>query len=130
VVNRQQYERIQSLIESDIAEGATLVAGGPGRPQALNRGFYVRPTVFADAPEMTIAREEIFGPVLSIMAYQKEADAISIANDTVYGLAGYVQTSDLERALTPPRPMQAGNVFIFWHKKCTIGLELWRSSGS
>lgn len=113
VVNRQQYERIQSLIEAGISEGATLVAGGPGRPKGLNRGYYVRPTVFADVTsDMTIAREEIFGPVLSIMAYDDENDAVRIANDTVYGLAGYIQTPDKDRARRIARQLRVGMVYI------------------
>jgi aldehyde dehydrogenase (NAD+) len=111
VVNRTQWEKIQRLIESGIAEGATLAAGGTGRPEGLKKGFYVRPTVFADvAPDMTIAREEIFGPVLSIVPYKDEDDAVRIANDTPYGLAGYVSSSDIERARRVARRIRAGNV--------------------
>ncbi|WP_072391522.1 aldehyde dehydrogenase family protein [Hyphomicrobium sp. CS1GBMeth3] len=111
VVNRTQWEKIQRLIDSGVAEGATLAAGGPGRPQGLNKGFYVRPTVFANVtPEMTIAREEIFGPVLSIIAYKDEDDAVRIANDTPYGLAGYVSSGDIERARRVARRIRAGNV--------------------
>ena len=96
VVSRIQYDKIQRLIESGIAEGATLVTGGPGRPEGLNRGYFIRPTVFGHVdPSMTIAREEIFGPVLSVLSYADEEDAVRIANDTVYGLAGYVQSGDL-----------------------------------
>ncbi|MCJ8151944.1 MULTISPECIES: aldehyde dehydrogenase family protein [Shinella] len=113
VVNRQQYERIQALIESGIAEGARLVAGGPGRPQGLNRGYYVRPTVFAHVmPDMTIAREEIFGPVLSILGYSDESDAVRIANDTIYGLAGYIQTKDNAAARRIARQLRVGMVYI------------------
>lgn len=91
VVSQQQYERIQGLIEKGIAEGAELVSGGPGRPEGLDKGWYVKPTVFANVSnDMTIAREEIFGPVLSIIAYKDDADAVRIANDTEYGLSGYV----------------------------------------
>lgn len=111
VVNRTQWEKIQRLIESGVAEGATVAAGGPGRPQGLNIGFYVRPTVFADVtPDMTIAREEIFGPVLSILAYKDEDDAVRIANDTPYGLAGYVSSGNVERARRVARRIRAGNV--------------------
>lgn len=113
VVNRLQYERIQALIESGISEGAKLVAGGPGRPQGLNRGYYVRPTVFSHVtPEMTIAREEIFGPVLSIIGYTDEDDAVRIANDTVYGLAGYIQTNDNGAARRIARQLRVGMVYI------------------
>jgi aldehyde dehydrogenase (NAD+) len=111
VVNRVQWEKIQSLIKKGIDEGATLVAGGLGRPDGLNKGYYVRPTVFADVSnEMTIAREEIFGPVLSIIGYKNEDDAVRIANDTPYGLAGYVSSGDLERARRVARRIRAGNV--------------------
>jgi aldehyde dehydrogenase (NAD+) len=111
VVNEAQYRRIQKLIETGIAEGATLVAGGPGRPEGLNRGYYVRPTVFAHVkPEMTIAREEIFGPVLSILPYESEEQAIRMANDTVYGLSGYVQSGDLEHARRVAAQLRTGQV--------------------
>ena len=111
VVNRTQWEKIQGLIESGVREGARIAAGGPGRPQGLDRGFYVKPTVFAHvAPEMTIAREEIFGPVLSILPYRDEDDAVRIANDTPYGLAGYVSSGDLARARRVARRIRAGNV--------------------
>ena len=113
VVNRVQWEKIQSLIKKGIDEGATLVTGGLGRPDGLNKGYYVRPTVFADvANEMTIAREEIFGPVLSIIGYKDEDDAVRTANDTPYGLAGYVSSGDVERARRVARRMRAGNVNI------------------
>ncbi|MDX8437794.1 aldehyde dehydrogenase family protein [Mesorhizobium abyssinicae] len=92
VASAVQFDKIQTLIERGIAEGAELVAGGPGRPSHLNAGYYVRPTVFARVTnQMTIAREEIFGPVLSIIGYDSEDEAIAIANDTPYGLAAYIQ---------------------------------------
>ena len=113
VVSQQQFDKIQLLIQSGIDEGATLVTGGLGRPEGLERGYYVRPTVFGHVtPQMTIAREEIFGPVLSIMSYEDEADAIRIANDTVYGLAAYVQSTDIERARRVASYMRAGSVYI------------------
>ncbi|HWK47555.1 MAG TPA: aldehyde dehydrogenase family protein [Stellaceae bacterium] len=113
VVSRVQYDKIQRLIESGLAEGAELVAGGPGRPDGLDRGYYVRPTIFARVrPDMTIAREEIFGPVLSILIYETEAEVIELANDTVYGLAAYVQSSDIENARRVAREMRAGNVHL------------------
>lgn len=113
VVSQVQYDKIQRLIEAGIAEGATLVTGGPGRPEGLNRGYYVRPTVFGHVtPEMTIAREEIFGPVLSVMSYKDEEDAVRIANDTVYGLAAYVQSKDLDRARKVAARLRAGQVSI------------------
>jgi aldehyde dehydrogenase (NAD+) len=113
VVNQIQWEKIQGLIKKGIDEGATLVAGGLGRPDGLNKGYYVRPTVFADVTnDMTIAREEIFGPVLSIMGYKDETEAVTIANDTPYGLAGYVWSGDTERARKVARELRAGNVNI------------------
>jgi aldehyde dehydrogenase (NAD+) len=113
VVSRAQFDKVQRLIEAGIAEGATLVAGGTGRPAGFNRGYFVRPTVFANVkPEMTIAREEIFGPVLSIMPYQSEEEAVRIANDTPYGLSAYVQGGDIERARRVARQIRAGNVHI------------------
>ncbi|GLS19569.1 aldehyde dehydrogenase [Labrys miyagiensis] len=113
VVSQIQYDKIQGLIESGIAEGATLVTGGPGRPADLNRGYYVRPTVFANVTsDMRIAREEIFGPVLSILPYDSVEEAIDQANDTVYGLASYLQTKDLDKARAVARRMRTGNVHI------------------
>lgn len=111
VVNRAQWEKIQALINKGIAEGATLVAGGPGLPDGVNKGFYVRPTVFADVTnDMTIAREEIFGPVITIIGAKDEDDAVRIANDTPYGLAGYVSAGSVERARKVARQIRAGNV--------------------
>lgn len=113
VVSRLQYEKIQALIESGLKEGADLVTGGMGRPQGLNRGYYVRPTVFAGVtPDMTIAREEIFGPVLAIMPYEGEEQAVSIANDTPFGLAAYVQSGNLDRARRVSARMRAGTVYL------------------
>ncbi len=113
VVSRTQFDRIQHFIRLGIDEGATLVAGGPGRPDGLSEGFYVRPTVFSNvAPTMSIAREEIFGPVLSIIAYRTEDEAIALANDSVYGLAAYVQSADIERARRIASRLRVGNVHI------------------
>ncbi|WP_414474678.1 aldehyde dehydrogenase family protein [Microvirga sp. M2] len=113
VVSELQFTRIQSLIEAGIAEGATLVTGGLGRPAGFDRGYYVRPTVFANVRnDMSIAREEIFGPVLSILPYKDEEDAIRIANDTVYGLSSYVTSSDPERARRVARRIRAGMVHL------------------
>ena len=112
VVSETQWNKIQGLIEQGIAEGATLVAGGPGRPEGLDKGYYVRPTVFADVTnEMTIAREEIFGPVLTMLAYVSEEQAIAIGNDTVYGLAAYVQ-GEPAHARKVARELRAGQVNI------------------
>jgi aldehyde dehydrogenase (NAD+) len=113
LVSRTQFEKVQDLIQSGVDEGATLVAGGTGRPTELNRGYYVRPTVFGDVtPQMRIAREEIFGPVLSIMSYGTEDEAIEIANDTPFGLAGFVQSKDLKRARTVANRIRAGRVYL------------------
>lgn len=113
VVSAAQFEKIQRLIEAGVEEGATLIAGGPGRPEGLDRGYYVRPTVFGNVqPDMTVAKEEIFGPVLSIIPYSDEGEAIKIANDTVYGLAAYVQSGDLAKARKVAAAMRAGSVYI------------------
>jgi aldehyde dehydrogenase (NAD+) len=113
VVSEVQFKKIQGLIEAGIKEGATLVAGGTGRPEGLNRGYYVRPTVFGNVTSrMSIAREEIFGPVLSIMPYESEEQAIAIANDTVYGLSANVESKDLDHARKVARQIRAGQVKI------------------
>ncbi|HUM09208.1 MAG TPA: aldehyde dehydrogenase family protein [Acidocella sp.] len=113
VISELQFNKIQALIQAGIDEGATLVAGGTGRPAELNVGYYVRPTVFADVtPDMRISREEIFGPVLSILFYDTEEDAVRMANDTVYGLAAYIQSGSHERAQKLSRRLRAGNVYI------------------
>ncbi len=111
VVNEAQWNKIQGLIQKGIDEGARLIAGGTGRPDGLNRGFFVKPTVFADVNnDMTIAREEIFGPVLAIMPFDTEEEAIAITNDTVYGLTNYIQTQDPERAARVARQVRSGMV--------------------
>jgi aldehyde dehydrogenase (NAD+) len=113
VVSDTQWRKIQGLIEKGIEEGATLVAGGPGKPEGLDRGYYVRPTVFADVTnEMTIAREEIFGPVMSIIGYSDEEEAVRIANDTPYGLAAYVHSTDADHARKVAGRLRAGQVNI------------------
>ncbi|SEQ72931.1 aldehyde dehydrogenase (NAD+) [Amphritea atlantica] len=113
VVSQQQYDKIQGLIEKGIAEGGRLVAGGPGKPEGLERGYFVKPTVFADINnQMSIAREEIFGPVLTIIPFDTEEEAISIANDTPYGLTDYIQTQDSEKAARVARRLRAGMVQI------------------
>jgi aldehyde dehydrogenase (NAD+) len=113
VVSDVQWEKIQGLIQAGIDEGATLVAGGTGRPENLDKGYYVKPTVFANVTnDMTIAREEIFGPVLSIIPYDDEDDAIRIANDTPYGLSGYVSCADLDTARRIASRMRTGMVHI------------------
>jgi aldehyde dehydrogenase (NAD+) len=113
LVSQGQFDKVQKLIQVGLDEGATLVAGGLGRPVEMNHGFYVHPTVFGDVtPQMTIAREEIFGPVLSILNYETEDQAIEIANDTPFGLAGFVQSSDPERALRVAKRIRAGRVYL------------------
>jgi len=113
VVNGAQFKKIQGLINKGIDEGATLVAGGPGRPEGLDKGYYVKPTVFANVTnDMTIAREEIFGPVMTMIAYQDIDEAIEIANDTEYGLAGYVRGADIETARAVGRKIRAGSISI------------------
>jgi aldehyde dehydrogenase (NAD+) len=113
VANAAQFEKVQQLIHKGIEEGATLVAGGTGRPASCNVGYFVRPTVFAGVTkDMTIAREEIFGPVLSILTYESEEEAISIANDTVYGLTAYVQSANRDHARDVARRLRAGSVLI------------------
>ena len=113
VVSEIQFNKIQGLIEKGIEEGAELVVGGPGKPEGLNAGYYVRPTVFANVNnDMTIAREEIFGPVLSILPYENEEEAIQIANDTDYGLYGYVSSGDVEHAKKVANRIRAGSVAI------------------
>lgn len=113
MVSQAQYDKIQDLIQSGIDEGATLVAGGTGRPAEVNHGYYVRPTVFGDVtPQMRIAREEIFGPVLSIISYDSEDEAIEIANDTPFGLAGFVQSKDREHARRVANRIRAGRVYL------------------
>lgn len=113
LVNRAQFRRVQALIQNGIDEGAQLVTGGIGLPNGIEKGYYARPTVFAHVtPQMTIAQEEIFGPVLSMIAYDSEAEAIDIANGTPYGLAAYVQSADQQRARDVARKLQAGSVHL------------------
>jgi aldehyde dehydrogenase (NAD+) len=112
LANANQFQKVQGLIQKGIDEGAKVVAGGVGRPDGFNRGYYVKPTVFADVNNtMTIAREEIFGPVLCIIPYDTEEEAVKIANDTPYGLAAYVQGSQ-ERTRKVARQLRAGMVHI------------------
>ena len=111
LASQAQFDKVQALIQKGIEENARLAAGGLGRPEGVNRGYYVRPTVFADVGnDMTIAREEIFGPVLSILPFDDEEEALSIANDTTYGLAAYVQSGDAERLQRVARRLRAGVV--------------------
>jgi aldehyde dehydrogenase (NAD+) len=111
VVNKRQWDQIQGYIQKGIEEGARLVAGGLGLPEGMNKGYYVRPTVFADVkPGMTIEREEIFGPVLSIIPFDTEEEAVRIANDTPYGLTNYVQSQDGARRNRLARQLRSGMV--------------------
>ncbi|NND58734.1 MAG: aldehyde dehydrogenase family protein [Gammaproteobacteria bacterium] len=113
LVSATQFDKVQSLVQAAIDEGATLVCGGPGRPEGLEKGYYVRPTIFADVTnDMTIAREEVFGPVLVIIGYDDEEQAVAIANDTPYGLAAYVQSGDPDRARRIAKRLRAGQVQI------------------
>ncbi|WP_026618696.1 aldehyde dehydrogenase (NAD+) [Ensifer sp. WSM1721] len=113
LVSHIQYERVQALIEAGVAEGARLLAGGPGRPEGLEAGYFVKPTIFADVDNsMRIAREEVFGPVLAIIPFDTEDEAIEIANDTNYGLAAYIQTGDPDRAQRVAARLRAGMVHI------------------
>jgi aldehyde dehydrogenase (NAD+) len=113
VSNRTQFEKIQRLLQKGVEEGATLVVGGPGRPAGLDKGYFVKPTVFANVNnEMTIAREEIFGPVLVMIPYKSEEEAIRIANDTVYGLSGYVYSGNIDNARRIARRLRTGMVHL------------------
>ena len=113
IANRAQFKRVQAMIEKGIAEGARLISGGPGKPEGLSQGFYARPTIFSDVtPDMAIAREEIFGPVLVIMPYDSVEEAIAIANATEYGLSAHVQGSDLDEARRVARQIRSGQVHV------------------
>ncbi len=113
LVSSTQWDKVQTLIQKGIDEGATLAAGGTGRPEGIDKGYFAKPTVFADVTnDMTIAREEIFGPVLSILPYENEEEAVRIANDTPYGLSGYVTSGNLERARRVAAQLQTGMVHI------------------
>jgi len=113
VISETQYNKIQTLIKKGIDEGAKLVAGGPGKPEGLEKGYFVKPTVFADVNnEMDIARTEIFGPVLSVMPFETEEEAIQIANDTPYGLTNYIQTQDKEKVKRVARKLRSGMVDV------------------
>lgn len=108
-----QFEKVQRLIRAGIDEDAKLIAGGLGRPEGISKGFFVKPTVFSGVRnDMTIAREEIFGPVLCIIPYENEDDAVRIANDTPYGLSGFVTSGDLDRARRVAKRIRSGNVHI------------------
>jgi aldehyde dehydrogenase (NAD+) len=113
VVNKTQFDKIQKLIQAGIDEGATLVIGGVGRPEGLDKGYYVKPTVFANVTnDMTIAKEEIFGPVVAILGYENVDEAVKVGTDTEYGLAAYVQAADIGKARDVAKKLRAGQVSI------------------
>jgi len=113
LVSKAQFDKVQNLILKGIEEGAKLIAGGPGRPEGVYEGYFAKPTIFAEVRnDMTIAREEIFGPVLCIIPYENEEDAVRIANDTPYGLSGYVTSGNLEHARNIAKRIRSGNVRI------------------
>jgi aldehyde dehydrogenase (NAD+) len=113
LASKAQFEKVQHMISQGIEEGATLVTGGPGRPEGISKGYFVKPTVFAGVRNnMRIAREEVFGPVLCIIPYEDENDAIRIANDSPYGLSGYVTSQNLDRARRVAKRIRSGNVHI------------------
>jgi len=113
VVSKTQYEKIINLIQLGISEGATLVAGGVEKPSHLNKGYFIKPTIFTNVTNsMQIAKSEIFGPVLSIIPFDTEQEAIDIVNDTEYGLGNYIQTSDLEKAHRVAKKLRSGAVYI------------------
>jgi aldehyde dehydrogenase (NAD+) len=113
LASQAQFDKVQSLIKKGMSEGATLVTGGPGRPEGVSKGYFARPTVFSDVRnDMVIASEEIFGPVLAIIPYENEDDAVRIANDTPYGLSGFVNSGDIEHARRVAKRIRSGNVHI------------------
>jgi aldehyde dehydrogenase (NAD+) len=113
LASQAQFDKVQNLIKKGMSEGATLVTGGPGRPEGFSKGYFARPTVFSDVRnDMVIAREEIFGPVLAIIPYENEDDAVRIANDTPYGLSGFVNAGDIEHARRVAKRIRSGNVHI------------------
>jgi aldehyde dehydrogenase (NAD+) len=111
-----QFDKVQALIQQGLDEGAELVCGGVGRPEGMPRGYFVKPTVFSHVNnKMRIAQEEIFGPVLSMISYSSDDEAIAIANDSPYGLAGYIQGTDMERVASIASKVRAGNININGH---------------
>jgi aldehyde dehydrogenase (NAD+) len=113
LASKAQFEKVQRLIGEGIAEGARLMAGGLGRPDGITKGYFAKPTVFVDVRnDMTIAREEIFGPVLCVIPYEDENDAVRIANDTPYGLSAFVTSGDPERARKVAKRLRSGNVHL------------------
>ena len=132
VISKTQFDKIQSLIKSGIDEGATLVAGGPDKPENFKKGYFIKPTVFTDVNNnMRIAKEEIFGPVLSIIPFENEEEAIKITNDTEYGLGNYLQTEDKEKAKRVSKKLRSGIVYVN-HKPADSGTPFggYRQSGN
>ena len=132
VISKTQFDKIQSLIKSGIDEGATLVAGGPDKPENFKKGYFIKPTVFTDVNnDMRIAKEEIFGPVLSIIPFENEEEAIKITNDTEYGLGNYLQTEDKEKAKRVSKKLRSGIVYVN-HKPADSGTPFggYRQSGN
>ena len=132
VISKTQFDKIQSLIKSGIDEGATLVAGGPDKPENFKKGYFIKPTVFTDVNnDMRIAKEEIFGPVLSIIPFENEEEAIKITNDTEYGLGNYLQTEDNEKAKRVSKKLRSGIVYVN-HKPADSGTPFggYRQSGN
>ncbi|HEY8574296.1 aldehyde dehydrogenase family protein [Phenylobacterium sp.] len=131
VVSEVQWNKIQGLIQKGVEEGATLVTGGPGRPEGIDKGYFVKPTIFGNVNnQMTIAREEIFGPVLTILGYESVDQAIEIGNDTEYGLAGYVNGADIEKARQVARKIRAGQVSINGGADMTAPFGGYKMSGN
>jgi len=132
LANKNQFEKVNRLIRTGMEEGATLAAGGAGRPEGLARGYFVQPTVFGDVRnDMTIAREEIFGPVLSILPYENEEQAVQIANDTLYGLSGYVSSKDIDHGRAVARRIRSGNVHLNGaHPDMTAAFGGFKQSGN
>jgi len=133
IVNAKQFAHVQNLIQVGIDEGARLVTGGVGKPEGIERGYFTKPTVFADVdPKMRVAQEEIFGPVLVITAYDTEEEAVRIANDSVYGLAAVVQSADKARAMNVARQIRAGHVYINHDSAEYAGVPFggWKQSGN
>jgi aldehyde dehydrogenase (NAD+) len=129
--SRAQFDKVQGYIAKGIEQGAVLVTGGPGRPSGIDRGYYARPTVFSRVtPDMAIAREEIFGPVLAILGYDSIEQAIAIANDTEYGLAAYVHGQDLEQARRVAAGIRAGQVAINEAFDMTVPFGGYKKSGN
>lgn len=133
IVNARQFEHVQRLIQAGVDEGAQLVTGGVGRPEGITKGFYTKPTVFAGVDNsMAVAQEEVFGPVLSIIAYDSEEEAVEIANDSIYGLAASIQSRDFQHAVEVARKIRSGHVYINQKNADYVRVPFggWKQSGS